>query len=192
MTTFRTFRQLQDDAMAYAVEARRHGYTATVLRWHAALDNYEPCPRATAAGYAVRYSGTLHDPETGFTAEYPTEGIYMPADDVSAIPLGNLTRAIALFDDGQSVQPYYAAGWNPYETDKQRDPALNFGSTGPSVLWHPFPLDGTGPKGPYSMAGWQLGPRRAYHFKVSYPGNAIPDSEEWRRTANIDRKRDII
>jgi hypothetical protein len=150
--------------VAYAVQARLHGYSADVLTWHTALDNYEPCPRAYANGYAVKYAGTLHDPETGFTAEYPTAGIIMPLTD-SGLSLDNLIKAIALFDYGDSVQPYYMAGWN----DRNREwwGLRNY------VMWHPFPTAQPGemtqgnPSRPLDYSSWQLGPRKTYHFKVS-------------------------
>ena len=162
-------------AYEYAAQARRHGYSAEVLRWSVALDNYEPVPRASAYGYAVRYAGTLQDPETGFRAEHPTQGITMFCHD-DQLPLGNLIsagpHAVALFDYGSSVEPYFVAGWNPYETDKQRDPELHWAG-GQTVLWHPFPTAQPGemtkgnPSYPLDYGDWALGPRRAYHFKVS-------------------------
>lgn len=154
-------------ATTYAREASAAGYDVQVIQWCAAMDNYEPVPRTVAYGHAVHYSQTFNrKPEQ----QHTTAGIWMPCDNVAGIPLGNAIKSIALFDNGQSVQPYYCAGWNAYETDKQRDPSLHFGATGPYVLWHPFPLSqGTRPDNgrPVDMSHWMLGPRRAYHFKVT-------------------------
>lgn len=183
--------EMRSKALQYAGEARRHGYRADVLTWHTALDNYEPVPRAYASGYAVKYSGTLvqlpacgdkqnhaphdwtlyregHAPDethcTGetFTAEYPTAGIIMSLTD-SGLSLDKVRHSIALFDYGNVVYPYYCAGWN----------AENRASWGLTdyVMWHPFPVaadgDTTADGRPLDYSTWQLGPRRAYHFKVA-------------------------
>jgi hypothetical protein len=166
---------MHNEALQYAASLRRLNYSADILCWNTALDNYEPS-RDYAHGYAVRYEGTLHDRDTGRTAEYPTAGITMFCDDLQ-LPLGNLIsagpHAVALFDYGNAVHPYYVAGWNPRETDKQRDPALHGTATAKTVMWHPFPTAQPGemthhkPPRPLDYSTWQLGPRRAYHFKVT-------------------------
>lgn len=163
----RTYADMRADCIRYARQASEHGYEAQVIHWAAAMDNYEPA-RDITSGHAVRYSGTLVRPD-GSRAEYPTAGIYMPCDDANAIALGNAIRAIALFDDGGTVAPYYCAGHNPYVTDLQRRGDYHFGATGPYVLWHPFPLsEGIRADGhAVDMSGWMLGPRKAYHFKVT-------------------------
>lgn len=157
--TNRTVSQLRDDAFTYAHNASARGYDVQVIRYNVAMDNYE-LPRLIITGYAVRYSVHVHG---------TVYGIYMPCDDANGIPLGNALNANALFDSGQDVSAYYCAGWNPYDSERARDPALHFGSTGPSVLWHPFPLSaGTRPDGrPVDMSSWMLGPRKTYHFKVT-------------------------
>lgn len=165
----RTYADMRDDCFNYAHEASSHGYDVQVIQWTCAMDNYEPFPRLILTGYAVRYSGTLTRSD-GSRAEHPTAGIYMPCDDANGIPLGNAIKSIALFDDGTSVAPYYCKGWNPYETDLQRTGEYHFGATGPYVLWDVFPLSqGIRPDNgrPVDMSNWMLGPRRAYHFKVT-------------------------
>ena len=137
------------------------------------MDNYEPFARQYAHGAAVRYAGTLVRAD-GSRAEYPAAGITMFCHD-DQLPLGNLItgpHAVALFDYGSSVEPYYLAGYNPYETDKQRDPELHWGS-GAYVLWHAFPTAQPGemtkgnPSRPLDYSNWLLGPRKAYHFKTT-------------------------
>jgi hypothetical protein len=160
---------MRSKALQYAGEARRHGYRADVLTWHTALDNYDPA-RSYASGYAVKYSGTLHDPETGFTAEYLTAGITMLCNEL--LPLSRLLRANALFDYGDSVQPYYLAGWNDQSNDKLRDPHYHWITGVQTAMWHPFPTAQPGemtqhnPPRPLDYANWQLGPRKTYHFKT--------------------------
>jgi len=165
---FRSYEDMRADCAQYAEQASLHNYDVQVIHWRTALDNHEPT-REYAGGHAVMYSGTLVRGD-GSRAEYPTAGIYMPCDDASALPLGNAVKAIALFDDGQAVVPHYCAGWNPYDTDQRRDGEFRFGATGPYVLWHAFPLSrGARPDNgrPVDMSSWMLGPRRAYHFKVT-------------------------
>jgi hypothetical protein len=155
--------EMRSKALQYAGEARAHGYSADVLTWHTALDNYEPVPRAYASGYAVKYAGTLIR-DDGSRAEFPTAGIIMSLTD-SGLSLDRLLNAIALFDYGDSVQPYYVAGWN--DKDREWWGLRNY------VMWHPFPTAQPGemtkgnPSRPLDYSSWQLGPRKTYHFKVS-------------------------
>lgn len=52
-------------------------------------------------------------------------------------------KTVFLLDDGATVRPCYVAGMRP---------------GGGTVRIRPFPL----------LVGWQLGPARAYHLKVTY------------------------
>jgi hypothetical protein len=148
---------MRQRAAEYAAELQRLSYDVQVLQWETALDNYEPVARSHAHGFAVEYSGTLHDPDTGRTAEYATAGITMFCDDMQ-LPLGNVINngphAIALMDDGLEVHPYYCAAWHHDDSH---------------VIWHTFPVNGINEKTgqSYTMDNWMLGPRRAYHFKVT-------------------------
>jgi hypothetical protein len=87
----------------------------------------------------------------------------------SQLPLSKAAGSVALFDYGNVVYPYYVAGWNPRETELQRDEELHWSGM-QTVLWNPFPVaadSDTDAKGrPLDYATWQLGPRKAYHFKV--------------------------
>ena len=118
----------------------------TLWRYSAALDNHEPV-RSTAYGSFER---TIH----------PVNGTDTIVLDAAASALKDATSALWLIDDGETVQPFYVAGWNP------RDPG---------VILNPMPTnpgnrtmraDG---RGPVSYATWALGPRRAYHLKVYRP-----------------------
>lgn len=168
----RTSGMMQDDCAEYARMLAELSYDVQLIRWSCAMDNYEPCPRVVAHGYAVAYSGTLtrrdNDGRVTFRAEYPSEGIVMPCDDVNGVPLGNAIGSVGLFDYGTLVNAYHAGSYNPWQTDNQRDPSMHMPG-GPSIQWHPMPVDGVNPVTgqSYSMANWMLGPRRAYHFKVT-------------------------
>lgn len=64
-----------------------------------------------------------------------------------------------LIDDGATVFVYYVAGWSHGDSITPR-----------ILMLHPFPLSvGTRPDNgrPIDMSTWMLGPRRAYHLKVS-------------------------
>lgn len=135
--------------------ARTHG---TPYRWSAALTNHEPVSRDWATGNLFRYDAI--DDVRG-------PGIIL--EDASA--LKDATHATYLIDDGRTVDVYYVAGWGPTDA--------------PGTLFlQPFPTnysaDGT-PRirandgRPVDFSNWQLGPRRAYHLKVSaYPAGVSP------------------
>ena len=111
--------------------------------------------------------------EITFRAEFATSGIYMPADYTSAIPLGKMINCGAIFDDGRSAAPYYAGGWNSWDTVKLQDQSLHWG-TGPFILWNDFPVNASDAR---QFSEWRLGPRKFYHFKISYliPAHQRPD-----------------
>jgi len=179
----RTVDEMRLDCAEYARNLAELSYDVQVLRWQAAMDNYEPVPRVIAHGYAVAFSGTLTRRDDAgqvtFRAEYPSEGIVMPCDDVHGMPLGNAIGSVGLFDYGTRVNAYYAGGYNPWRTERQQDPSAHIPG-GPSIQWNPMPLDGVNPVNGQvvDMSGWMLGPRRAYHFKVT--PMYLHGSGDWR------------
>jgi hypothetical protein len=164
--------EMRLDCTDYARMLAELSYDVQMIRWSAARDNYEPVPRVIAHGYAVAYSGTLTRRDDAgqvtFRAEYPSEGIVMACDDVNGMPLGNAIGSIGLFDYGTRVDARYAAGYNPWQTEAQRDATMHMPG-GPSIQWHTMSLDGVNPVNgkAVDMSNWMLGPRRAYHFKVT-------------------------
>lgn len=112
-----------------------------------ALDNYEPVARSTGRSLLEEWH------ETDGSIVYRLVGWKDERDAV---------KALYLIDDGRSVRPYYVAGWSQ---DRDR------------ITLHSFPTDYR-PDGSRRMradderrsvdySGWMLGPRRAYHLKVS-------------------------
>ena len=116
------------------------------FHWLTSLDNHEPV-RAATAGLGLRY------PADDTRAETVTlTGI----DDLKAPE-----NAVYLLDDGRTVTVWYVAGWK-------------LDDTGPDRRLHlqPFPTNPDGRTRPYSgrvidFDSWRLGPRRAYHLKVT-------------------------
>lgn len=110
-------------------------------RFFALLDNYN-VTRDHASGEFERVA----HPVTG------TDTITLPGDGFS-----DHLNAIYLIDDGESVTPFYVAGWNREASH---------------VFLNPFPTNPGGtvkrPDGrTVDYSAWLLGPRRAYHLKVS-------------------------
>jgi hypothetical protein len=148
------------EARADAAWLNAHGYEASVHVFSTALDNYGPeSPRTSyAAGYAVQYAGRLVR-DDGSRAEHPTAGITVYCQD-SQLPLARLLAAGRMLvtygtGDGRTYGPYaayYVAGWNPRETDVQRDPVINPGIL-PHVHMHAMSplMGGDGPKRFYDM-----------------------------------------
>jgi hypothetical protein len=139
--------------------ARTNG---TAYRWSAALTNHEPVSRDWATGTLYRY---------GALDEVRGPGIIL--EDASG--LKDATKATYLVDDGRTVEVYFVAGWGPHDA--------------PGTLFlQPFPvnIDADGnqrvsPKDgrPIDFSNWQLGPRRAYHLKISaYPVGVTPPTSE--------------
>ena len=112
------------------------------FHWWCALDNHEP-RRAEASGTLDRYAHPVTDVPTIVLRE--TSDLREP------------TNAVYLVDDGDTVEPWYVAGWNP------RDPG---------IILNPFPVNPGGERTrpdngrPIDYSAWSLGPRRAYHLKV--------------------------
>lgn len=127
----------------------RRGPIAT-LTGTVALDDYEPVPRSW---------DVLHIEEW----DHETNGRVLVVTHVLG-RLKDANRAIYLMDDGRTVTPWYVAGWG------------GEGLAEGSIILHPFPTnynaDGT-PRlraddgRPVDFSNWQLGPRRAYHVKLS-------------------------
>ena len=114
-----------------------------LYRWWCALDNHEP--RRDEA------SGTLT------LTDHPVTGTPTIVLDYIGSTLRDSTNAIFLVDDGESVTPWYVAGWDPQD---------------PGVILNPFPVNPGGerkrPDGrTVDYSAWSLGPRRAYHLKVT-------------------------
>jgi hypothetical protein len=113
------------------------------FRWWCALDNYEP--------RRAEMDGTL---------ERSTHAVTGNDTIVILPPLGlkDSTNAVYLIDDGETVTAWYVAGWNP------KDPGL---------ILNPFPVNPGGERTrpdngrPVDYSAWSLGPRRAYHLKVT-------------------------
>lgn len=121
--------------------AREHGKQ---FDYRVFLDNYDP-PREFVTGKGAAYDLTKENPPVG-------KGVVL--FDITGLNFAN--QAIFLLDDGEHVDPFYVAAYKSSQT---------------YVILHRFPLDGgvrpdTGQ--PVSMAGWALGPRRAYHLKVEW------------------------
>ena len=127
--------------------AREHGRH---LRGQIARDNYEP-----TRGFATV---DLHTYDMG--KDDPRGSGIILADGSQ---LREAWHAVYLIDDGRTVAPFYVIGWST-------DPA------DPYIMLHPFPVnvhaDGS-PRlraddgRPVDFASWALGPRRAYHVKVT-------------------------
>lgn len=126
--------------------AREHG---TELRGWVALDNYEPT-RNFAALTLWRYTRLDDDRGPGIIVEDRTE-------------LRDATHAVYLIDDGRTVEPYYVAGWGglPEQTHVMLHPfPTNYGADG-------APITRADNGRPVDFGTWMLGPRRAYHVKVT-------------------------
>jgi hypothetical protein len=126
--------------------ARTHG---VAYRWNTALTNHEPVSRDFASGTLYRYNAI---------DEVRGPGIIL--EDASG--LKDATNATYLVDDGRTVEAFYVTGWGPTDAPD-------------TIFLQPFPTnynaDGT-PRlradgRPVDFSSWQLGPRRAYHLKVS-------------------------
>jgi hypothetical protein len=108
------------------------------------MDNYEPA-RGETWFTAEVYTGedNARDPES-FTVVLcqPTE-------------LRDATRAVYVWDDGQTVVPLYVAGYQPDAS---------------SVYLCPYPLANGRRRPdngrPIDFSTWVLGPRRSYHLKA--------------------------
>lgn len=122
---------------------RAHG--GTLVRWSTPLDNHDPA-RSYAHGYGVRYTNR-------FTGE-PVFKCW-PGNQIP-----DLARVVLLLDDGETVTPHFYAGGK-----------LAAGIDG-YELFEPFPTNTDGrPRPdngqPVDYSAWVLGPRRAYHLKVT-------------------------
>lgn len=115
------------------------------LEFLSVLDNYDP-PRSTSRSLLEEWVG----PDGTIT--YRLVGWQSERD---------ATNAVYLLDDGRTVRPFYVAGWSP-DSDH--------------ILLHAFPTNYR-PDGerkirddngrPVDHGPWALGPRRAYHLKIT-------------------------
>lgn len=124
------------------------GMSPQGFSWSTALDNYEPT-RNHGSGKGTRY---IMDGEMRIRLE---DGI----DD-----LKDGVNAAYFVDDGRTVVPMYVAGWQPGNPSHPEGCA-------PSILLHPFPTNGRiRPDNgrPADFSSWMLGPRKAFHLKVSF------------------------
>lgn len=114
----------------------RGGTMVRVWHYSCQVDNYEPA-RAFASGDLEEW----HFPDDD----------HRPVTFLLTTELGMRLahRAVYLLDDGETVRPFYVAGWRP---------------DAPILYLHPFPTD-QGHR-PGTFHGWTLGPHRAYHLKI--------------------------
>jgi hypothetical protein len=124
-----------------------------LVAYTAALDNYEPVPRAIENGYLVEYDDPM---------EVSGQPRYMRAPGRSKIPEGS----VFLVDDGITCRPCYGGSTNAGNPA----PLYPEGSE-PKEILYPFPVN---PDGKTSADGrvidytnWLLGPRKAYLLKVT-------------------------
>lgn len=107
--------------------------------FRAAADNYEPHPRDYISGRMTTSQG--YDSRSDIVSwDGPPKDAY---------------KAIYVLDFGDRIEVRYVAGWS---------------SGGANIFLQPFPLSvGTRPDNgrPIDMSGLMLGPRRAYHLKLT-------------------------
>lgn len=126
--------------------AREHGQHA---RWRCAADNYDP-PRDFAAGDLWFYDFGDEDPRGA--------GIILDGADQLR---DNGRKAIYLVDDGRTVAAYYVAAWYPEGTHLILDSMpTNYDANGTREV-----RADDGREVDYGT--WMLGPRTAYHLKVT-------------------------
>lgn len=115
-------------------------------------DNYEP-PRGEAWLSATRY---VDEDRPAASKRHPV--IVLSVFGAVGVLLRDAHSSVYLWDDGESVTPFYVAGWHGAEDGKPD-----------RVFLHPvMPLPNNGRS---NLHGWALGPRRCYHLKVTrtYP-----------------------
>lgn len=118
-----------------------------MLRFHAALDNHDPY-RSEASGTAEIWHGV-----DGI------ESIRICDPDLAQFK--DFNNSLFLIDDGRFVVPHYSAGWSVHHNG------------GPAYLIiEPMPTNPTGRVRAddgrvIDYRNWQLGPKRAYHLKVT-------------------------
>lgn len=127
--------------------AHEHG---TPYRWRCAIDNYN-MTRNWAHG--VLYLTTGHDGE-------PV--VIIGGGDFNR----DVTRALFLLDDGRTIRPMYVAGYGPDAVNGRPE----------AIILQDFPTnyhaDGTrrvraDDGRPMDFGLWELGPRTAYHLKLT-------------------------
>lgn len=129
-------------------ERERYSAAGTALdsahTFHLALTNHEPGDKRYRETWGVI---TFH------TSDTVTAGATITGADWR-----DWHDAMYLLDDGESVRPYYVAGYR----DAGAPRASTYRGYGyrSRLILHPMP---TGER----HSSWQLGPRRAYHVKVT-------------------------
>lgn len=123
------------------------------LRWSAALDNHEPT-RDFAMG-----TGLIYPP-------WPDQPRSTTITLLGVNELKDAEKAVYLLDDGSTVTAWYVAGW---AGDPNKRGALN--PDKPELHLQQFPVNPDGDTRPdgrvVDFGTWQLGPRRAYHLKIT-------------------------
>lgn len=119
------------------------------FRYSVALDNYSPT-RDFGAG-----TGDLYAPDTAWNGQ--SETIILHNVD----NFGDFERTNFIVDDGESVRAFYLSGWN---------------QPGTMIYLSPFPTN-TGairPDNgrPVDYSQWALGPRKTFHLKITWQGEA--------------------
>lgn len=114
-------------------------------------DNYKP-PRGEAWLTATRY---VDEERPAASKRHPV--ITLTVFGAVGALLRDAHSAVYLWDDGETVTPYYVAGWNGAEDGKPD-----------RVHLHPVQPE-AGQES--NLRTWSLGPRRCYHLKVTktYP-----------------------
>jgi hypothetical protein len=169
----------RDDALSYAASLRDLGYDADVWRYRTALND---SGQAHAYGFAVE-----HGPNHPNSAR--TYGLTVLCE-AGQLPLAALVvagRALISFNDSTStiaslLEPWYVAGHNPRETDRQRDPLVNPGTMQLAHLHRMRPyLTGSGPRRFYdlrltrvTLAGVRVDARDSVFSKPALPIPLLP------------------
>lgn len=138
-----------DDKPVGWTNPRTGAHYARNVEFVSALDNYEPVPRRTGRSLLEEWR------HTDGTVTYAVVGWGEEKD---------AHHAVYLIDNGRAVVPHYVAG---FSQDRDR------------IMIRPFPTD-YGADGerrtrddngrPVDFSNWMLGPRRAYHFKITTEG----------------------
>lgn len=135
-------------------------YDIRDMRWSAVLDNH-PVPRSRASGYAQTYS----------TRDDDVKGALILWDHSA---FRDAVNAFYLIDDRRTVRAYRVASWRPISREDMTPDPDGY------LILYPFPVEYTengdrlmraDGRGPIDY-GEGLGPRRAYHLKVTREGDA--------------------
>ena len=118
---------------------------ARTLKVQCALDSYEPTRNF------ANMRADVYDADPNVPNDSETIVLY-----VAGTPIG--TRSMFILDDGETVVPYYIAGWRMESQGELEHPYL---------ILKRFPTNHTRPDGrEANFQSWMLGPRHCYHLKV--------------------------